>query len=180
MPLIVEDGTVVPSADSFLSLADARALAANYGVTLPDDDTEAEVNLRVGYNLLLNYESTLTGSRVSANQTGIYPREGGYLNCFELANDTIPEQAKLAQLYGAGAVTSGYDINNIDTGEKLTSFELVGVIKETYADGSASTSGTITGVESSLNGLTKVYTTSVCGISISGGAGGLVVMKGYS
>lgn len=180
MPLIVEDGTVVPNADSFLSLVDARALAAKYGINLPTDDTEAEVNLRVGYNLLLNYEPSLTGSRVSAVQTGIYPREGGYLNCFELTNNTIPEQAKLAQLYGAGAVTSGYDINNIDTGEKLTSFELVGVIKETYADGSASSSGTISGIESSLNGLTSSYTTSVCGIAVDGGAGGLGVFKGYS
>jgi len=180
MPLIVEDGTVVPNADSFLSLVDARVLAANYGITLPDDDTETEVNLRVGYNLLLSYESELTGSRVSSVQTGVYPRKDGYLNCFELASNEIPLQVKLAQLYGAGAVTSGYDINNIDTGEKLTSFELVGVIKETYADGSSSSSGTIAGVESSLNPLGKGYTSSVCGISVGGSGAGLTLIKGYS
>ena len=32
MPLIVETGAIVPNADSYVSLADARALAANYGL----------------------------------------------------------------------------------------------------------------------------------------------------
>ena len=35
--LIIEDGTVVADATSFLSLVDARALAVNYGLNLPVD-----------------------------------------------------------------------------------------------------------------------------------------------
>ncbi len=45
MSLIVEDGTVVANADSFLSLIDARALAENYGLSLSDADTEAQASL---------------------------------------------------------------------------------------------------------------------------------------
>ena len=72
MALIVENGTVVPDADSFLSLVDARSLASNYGITLPVDDTEAEITLRNGYLFLLTEERNLQGSRVSADQTGIF------------------------------------------------------------------------------------------------------------
>ena len=83
MALIVEDGTIVPSADSFLSLVDARLLAVNYGLTLPIDDTEAEIALRNGYLLLLTEERNLQGSRVSAEQTGIFPRKNVLQNCFD-------------------------------------------------------------------------------------------------
>ena len=48
MALIVESGSVVPSADSWATLTEARALAAKYGITLPADDTEAEVAMRNG------------------------------------------------------------------------------------------------------------------------------------
>ncbi|MBU4707835.1 DnaT-like ssDNA-binding protein, partial [Salmonella enterica] len=46
MALVVEDGSIVAGADSYLSLEDARALAAKYGYALPADDTEAEAALR--------------------------------------------------------------------------------------------------------------------------------------
>ena len=79
--LIVEDGTVVPNADNFLSLTDARTLASNYGLELDADDTAAEVQLRQAYQALIVYEPQLQGYRVSADQTGIYPRSGVEKNC---------------------------------------------------------------------------------------------------
>ena len=42
MALIVEDGSIVPGADSYINLVDARTFAAKYGLVLPTDDTEAE------------------------------------------------------------------------------------------------------------------------------------------
>ncbi len=76
MALTVEDGTVVPNADSFLNLADARALATNCGLEISADDTTAEVQLRQAYLALVVYEPQLQGYRVSSEQTGIYPRTG--------------------------------------------------------------------------------------------------------
>ncbi len=89
MALIVETGAVIPDADSFTSLIDARALAVNYGLSLPTDDTEAEVVLRQGYLNLLQRERTLQGSRISAVQTGIYPRSNVLNNCFPVDSDVI-------------------------------------------------------------------------------------------
>jgi hypothetical protein len=170
MVLIVEDGTVVPNADSFLSLADARAMAANYGITLPEDDTQAEVDLRLGYSGLLIYEPTLSGQRVSAEQTGIYPRQNAYLNCFLVADDVIPNEVKLAQLYYAGAVTSGLDVNETDDGNQLASFEVVDVYKESYKDSSSTSFNTrVKGAINALNPLTKSYLSTVCGFGSGGG-----------
>lgn len=171
MALIIEDGSVILNADSFLSVIDARALAENYGIELPVDDTEAEVLLRQGYLALLPREYTLQGSRVSADQTGIYPRAGVYNNCFAVASDAIPSEIKMAQLYASDGINSGASTNNVDTGEKLSGFNVDGVYSETYQNGSSSsTNATIQGVVNSLYPLTKAgFAASPCG----GGTGGL-------
>lgn len=169
--LIVEDGTVVADADSFQSVADARTTADKYGLTLPVDDAEAEIALRQGYLNLLQREFTLQGSRVSAVQTGIYPRSGVYNNCFPVASDAIPNDIIMAQLYATDAILSGAGTNETDTGEKLSGFNVQGVYSETYQDGSKkSTNPSIQGVYNSLYPLTKVgFNASPCG----GGGGGL-------
>ena len=89
--LIIEDGSGVANADSYISLADARTLAANYGIKLPDDDADAEVKLRQGYLLINTLESQLQGSRTHYDQTGAFPRIGVYSNCKEVASDSIPQ-----------------------------------------------------------------------------------------
>ena len=175
MALIVEDGTIVPSADSFLSLVDARVLAVNYGLTLPIDDTEAEIALRNGYLLLLTEERNLQGSRVSVEQTGIFPRKNVLQNCFDVASDIIPQEIKMAQLYAADAINSGATTNNIDDGQRLKSFNVDGVYSETYQDGSsASTNASIQGVDNQLFPFTKA------GLSAAncGGIGGFGQLNG--
>ncbi len=165
MALIVETGAVIADADSFLSLVDARALAVNYGLTLPTDDTEAEVILRQGYLNLLQRERTLQGSRISEIQTGIYPRSNVLNNCFPVDSDVIPNEVKLAQVYASDAINSGAETNSVDTGERLSGFTVVGAYSETYQDGSTqSTNPSIQGVYNSLYPLTKAgFQSSPCG-----------------
>jgi len=169
--LIIEDGTVVAGADSFQTLVDARALAANIGLSLPVDDTEAEVVLRQGYLNLLQQERTLQGLRISAVQTGIYPRSGVLSNCFAVASDTVPNDVITAQLYASDAINAGAETNNIKTGEKLAGFNVgSGAYSETYQQGtSQSVNPSIQGVTNSLYPLTKVGLAS----SPCGGGGGL-------
>lgn len=156
MALIVEDGTIVAGADSFLSLAEARSMATNYGLTLPDDDTEAEVVLRQGYLMLNKDEKTLQGSRISPIQTGIVPRNDLYINGFLVANNVIPVDVKMAQLNAGDAINAGVSTNSVDTGQKLASFTVEGVYSETYQDDSKqSTNSTIQGVYNALYPLTK-------------------------
>lgn len=165
MPLIVEDGTGVANADSFLTLVDARALAANYGLELDADDTKAEVQLRGGYRGLLTYEPTLQGERTHAIQTGIFPRTGVISNCVPVDGEDIPLDVKLAQLSYSDAINSGYGTNTVDNGQNLKSFDVDGVYSESYQDGSnVKTNATIQGVTNSLYPLTiQGYANSPCG-----------------
>lgn len=165
MALTIEDGSVVADADSFISVDDARTYAKKYGLTLPNTDVEAESVLRRGYQFLLTQERTLQGVRVSAVQTGIYPRAGVYNNCFAVDSDSIPNEVISAQMYAADGINSGATTNNVDTGENLASFEVVDVYKEAYQDGSnTSTNPSIQGVYNALYPLTKAgYAASPCG-----------------
>ena len=161
--LTVETGLVVANADSFITLIDARTLATNYGLTLPVDDTEAEVKLRQGYLNLLQREQ---GFRIVGGiQTGIYPRTGVISNCADIASNSIPSSVILAQLYATDAITSGAETNSVQTGEKLSGFNLQGAYSETYQDGSSqSTNPSIQGVYNALYPLTKAgFQASPCG-----------------
>ena len=171
MALIIEDGTGISNADSYQALADARTLAANYGITLPTDDIEAEVSLRQGYRNLLTQESTLQGSRTHSTQNNIYPRSGAYSNCAPVDSSAIPEDVKFAQLYAAEAIAGGYSQNSVNTGQELASFNVDGIYSESYQDGTRTkTNAIIQGVTNSLYPLTKAgYAASPCG----GGSGGL-------
>ncbi len=168
--LIVEDGSIVEGADSFISLASAYTLADAYGLNISDDGAVAMVQLRQAYLALINHEPQLQGHRVSAEQTGIYPRVGVQQNCFLIDSDVIPNEVKLAQLYQADAINSGsYGTNGTDSGEKLSSFEVVGAYKESYQDDSNSNiNTTVQGVVNSLYPLTK---SALCGGSFGTGLG---------
>ena len=133
MTLTVETGAVITDADSFLSLADARTLASNYGVTINSDDTTAEQQLRKAYRYLVDqYEVSLQGKRVSETQTGIFPRQYVYARGFSIASDSIPQDIKLAQVYVAGAIESGLDDNQVKSSADLASFSVDGVYSESY------------------------------------------------
>jgi hypothetical protein len=170
MALIIEDGSVVADADSFIDVADARTKCANYGLSISDDDTEAEVQLRQAYVGLIVYEPSLQGYRVSSEQTGIFPRYNVEKNCFAVDSDVIPPEVVMAQLYQADAVNSGsYNNNSTSDGEKLSSFEVVGAYKESYQDDSSTyLNSLVQGVVNSLYPFTEAAS---CGGGYGNGVG---------
>jgi hypothetical protein len=133
--LTIETGQGVENADSYLTEADAQALALTYGITLPAIAADAEIVLRQGYLNLNTHESQLQGCRVYAIQTGIFPRSNVYANGFLLASDAIPNDLLLAQLYAASAIASGVDVNAVDNGQNLKSIDVKDVYAEEYQDG---------------------------------------------
>ena len=175
MALIIEDGSGVADADSFTTLANARTIAANYGLTLDADDTLAEIQLRRAYLGLQTCERDLQGFRTHSTQTGIFPRDGVYSNCVEVDSESIPIAIIMAQVNFADALNSGYETNEVDNGQNLAGFSAVnGVYSETYQDGSTTkTNSTIQGVYNSLYPFTlQGYAASPCGRAA--GFGGLV------
>ena len=141
--LIVEDGTIVSGADSYVSLVDARALAAKYNLSLPADDAEAEAALRNGAVYVGLQEPFMCGSRVSPLQELSFPRTGISLYGFPVANNVIPDQVKLAQLIAGVEYGNGADVRASSDG-RATSLERVeGAVTVQYFN-NGNTGATIT------------------------------------
>ena len=133
--LVIEDGSIVVGADSFISYADALTQAQNLGLAFSDDETVGQQQLRQAYIWLVNlYEPQLQGMRISKDQTGCFPRSDVESRGFDIDNDEIPADIIKAQLFAASAVFGGIDINTVKTTAELKSFAVDGVYTETYKD----------------------------------------------
>lgn len=143
MALVVETGAIVPGADSYVSLADARTLAARYNLVLPVDDTEAEAALRNGAVYIGLQEPSMCGRRVSASQSLAYPRQGVSLYGFALAPNTIPPQVIRAQVIAAVEYGNGTDVR-ASTDGRATSMERVeGAVAVQYFNNGATGATTV-------------------------------------
>lgn len=132
MSLIVETGEIVPGADSYVSLADARMISGLYGLDLPADDGEAEIALRNGMIYVENYELILKGMRVSADQPLAWPRSGVYRFGFLLAPDTIPGDVQRAQVFAAVEIAANGEAWGVDNGKSVASEEVTGAVAVSY------------------------------------------------
>lgn len=98
MPLIIEDGTLVPSANSYITVQEARDFASSRGITLPADDATVEASLVSSFDYLQSYELKYQGLRTDPSvQNAAFPREGVVLFGADLDNDVIPQTLKDAQ-----------------------------------------------------------------------------------
>lgn len=130
--IIVEDGSIVPSANSFLSLADARTLAESLGITLPVDNDKANEALVQGGVYVNNQEGGLQGVRVSIDQTMCYPREGVVKYGFDVPNDSIPDEIKCSQVHAASQIGAGVNPYSNDAGKEVASQTVVGAVARTF------------------------------------------------
>lgn len=101
MALVVENGTGLSNANSYLSLEDVRAYALARGTLLPTDDAELEGMVIRAMDYLEAQRSKFQGTRTNVAQSLQWPRTGVLVDCrYALAPDAIPNELKaaLAQL----------------------------------------------------------------------------------
>lgn len=99
MALVVEDGTGVAGANSYVSLADARAYAASRGLTLPADDAAAETLLSRAMDYLeLEVAGPFQGEQTFLGEGGLrWPRRNVRLYGADLSVNAIPKLIIQAQ-----------------------------------------------------------------------------------
>ena len=133
MALVVETGAGLADADSFISLFDARAFAAKYGVTLPVDDAAAEVALRQGCQYVELQQKCFSGSRLTSTQALSWPRTGA-TNVYgvEYADGDMPVQLGYSQVYAAAEYAAGKDVRASDDGLSVASKEVTGAVAVSY------------------------------------------------
>jgi hypothetical protein len=140
MALIIEDGSVVANADSYVTRAEFIAYALARGVTIADDEN-ADIKLIKAWDFINGIEERLIGHMVSESQEGSYPRYNLFLQGFSIASTIIPKQVKEYQKSLALDIAAGIDIWNpgqsASTPIKMNRVE--GVVTQEFAvsDGSA-------------------------------------------
>lgn len=132
MTLVVEDGTGRSDADSYVSLESARALAAKYGLSLPEQDAAAETALRNGAVYIGLQEPAMCGRRVSATQALSFPRTGIRLHGFPVASNIIPAQVVQAQIIAAAEYAKGTDVRGSTDGRAVASERVEGAVAVSY------------------------------------------------
>jgi hypothetical protein len=138
--LIIEDGSGVANANSFVTDEEYKAYAKLKGYSIPATQPDREANLANAYDFLnFTYEQQLQGSRVAPQtQTGIMPRNYIYAYDALVANDSIPQDFKNAQMLAAFSINDGVDTNAVKDSANLAGFSVgSGAYSETYQSGSS-------------------------------------------
>jgi hypothetical protein len=138
MALIVEDGTGLADADSYISLVDARAYALKYGYTLPVDDTQADIFMRKAALYVDLFEGSYSGERLVDTQALAWPRVNSY-KCagrdqIYLPSDAVPTEIQNAQVIAAHFYAAGVNVRANDDGLSIASEEVSGAVKVSYFD----------------------------------------------
>jgi len=138
--LIIEDGSVVANANSFVTDDEYKAYAKLKGYSIPATQPDREANLANAYDFLnFTYEQQLQGSRVTPQtQTGIMPRNYIYAYGALVANDSIPQDFKNAQMLASFSINDGVDTNAVKDNANLAGFSVGnGAYSESYQSGSS-------------------------------------------
>lgn len=149
MAFTVEDGSIVENANSYISLADARAYALDRNLTLPTDDTECEQALVRGADYIDGYYSgRFQGRTVDEDQTMAWPRYPVYIEGRLISYTSIPAQVKAAQVHAAVAIADDIELEPAATPAPVIR-EKVGSLETEYAStgGSGSIVPRVTAVE---------------------------------
>tara|TARA_R110000868_G_scaffold54891_3_gene171109 strand:+ start:102 stop:902 length:801 start_codon:yes stop_codon:yes gene_type:complete len=134
--LIIEDGTIVANANSFVTDAEFKAYANIRNFDIPATQPDREALLILALDYLQGKELDMKGSRVSATQELMYPRDGVCFYNNRLLKTDIPSQIKKAQMELAAQANES-ELLKTGTVQNLASIEIDGVYTETYFSGGA-------------------------------------------
>lgn len=132
MSLVIENGTIVSGANSYVTIAEAKAYASARALALPALDADIEPLLISAMDYLESKRSQYQGTKTSPlTQALQWPRTGVYIDCVEIASDVIPKELKDAQCRLACEQFAGVDIMPTKTGPFVTE-ETVGPLTTKY------------------------------------------------
>ena len=132
MPLVIEDGSGIAGANSYASVAEARAYATARGLSLPAADAEVEKALVLACDKLESYR--YKGNKTSEDNALEWPRADVFIGAATeaLADDAIPAKLLQAQCQLAYEASKGTDLMPTGTGREVIATK-VDVIETKYA-----------------------------------------------
>jgi hypothetical protein len=132
MALIIEDGSIVADANTYIDEAEAAAiLDAKFGITA----TITEQELKAAAQYLEGFCDQFQGHKVDpASQSLCWPRQGVYIDCILQPSDSIPSQLKTAQALAAYEENQGNSLQPNVSNQATTSKSIAGQISVTKSD----------------------------------------------
>ena len=153
MALIIEDGSVVADANSFVTDAELTAYALSRLATLPATEAERNALLILAMDFIFSKEDIMKGCRVSADQDLPYPRQYVCFNGFEISKTTIPSLLKQAQMEAAIA-SNTVSLLPTESTQNVQSTK-VDVLEISYFSGGSISSVNLQAVDAKLKPLLK-------------------------
>jgi len=129
MAIVVEDGTVVPTANSYVSLAEFKGWADDRGITYGTDSAISQQLFRA-----TDYFESLSfkGVKHTEDQPLQWPRDDVYIDGYSVESDEIPKEVKTA-IYELIKIEADGD-SRLAPSERQVTSEQVDSIKITYKD----------------------------------------------
>ena len=131
MALIVEDGSIVIGANSYVSVAEIRAFCSARGISLPVADPDVEVMAIQAFDYIESFRSRYKGRTTTDNQRTSWPRSGVVIECYSVPSNEIPWQLKEAQSQATGEALEADLMPNSTAAVKR---EKVDVLEVEYQD----------------------------------------------
>lgn len=154
MALIVEDGSIVDGATSYITVEVARAYASARGSALPDDDAAVEALIMQAMDYVESFRSRYSGKKVSADQPLQWPRSGATLDGYAIADDMIPRTLIAAQAQSViDASITDLMPTDTRTAKKSVKVDVIEVEYAISADGDGSIQPELTKVDALLEPL---------------------------
>lgn len=130
MTIVVEDGSIVAGANSYVSAADLTAYATTRGITLITDPDQLLIKA-MDYIESLSYK----GTKQTRNQPLEWPRYNVFIDGYYVQTSFIPQQLKNGEMETAIAIDQSED--PLATSPRQTVREKVDVIEVEYSQGAA-------------------------------------------
>lgn len=143
MALIVEDGTLVPNANTYASVSALKAYADARGIVLTGSDADLERALILAMDKLNDYRSQYAGTRRRGAEL-LWPRDDVYIDGSPFANNEIPAELIRAQLIYAVLINSGAEMYANSTSDtRILKREKIDVLEFEYAVPEGSEAGVV-------------------------------------
>ena len=155
--IIVEDGSIVANANSYVSEAEFATYASDRGIVINGIKSILLIQAMDAIEL-----ENFIGTKYTKDQPLMWPRSGVVLYGYSLGVDQIPDLLKEAQMELALAIDAGN--NPLATQDRTVKREKVGPIDTEY-DNSQNITPYLTAVRSKLSAL------------VHGGRGNVVVIR---
>lgn len=148
MALVVEDGTGLANATSFVARSDYIAYAAARGVVVADEDA-SDIELVKAIDFLMT--KCWKGTPTVDGQALPFPRHvENFDGTLAYPDDAVPTPIKRAQMDAALAVRSGFDLMPVVAGGSVVKREKLGPIETEYEEGSAYNTTTLPTVAAAI------------------------------